>query len=372
MTGLDDLLDELEGDAREARRKLLEALTADGVPEDELRAAVAEDRLVLLPVERALLSAPRYSAHDVAREAGVPVELLADWRRVAGTTIPDDLDAPLFSAEDVEAARRTAGYLKAGIDPADLQEVLRVMATSVARAAEAIRQLFAQVFLRPGDDEFELATRYATMATALMPAVDADLDYLMRLHLREFVRSDALSAAERMSGHVRETVEVAVGFADIVGFTKLGSELPEVELGGIAGRLTELAERHVRRPARVVKTIGDAVMVVSPEPTALVESMLDLVEAIEADDALPHIRAGVAWGRAVPRMGDWYGGTVNMASRLTARARTGSVLTTNEFRAALGDAAERYRWSPAGVKKLKGLSEPVPTLRVRRSASPGR
>src|SRR3712207_6210504 len=108
------------------------------------------------------------------------------------------------------------------------------------------------------------------MAKALMPAVDADLDYLMRLHLREFVRSDALSVAERMSGHVRDTVEVAVAFADIVGFTKLGTELPEADLGDIAGHLTELAERHIRRPARVVKSIGDAVMVVSPDAAALV------------------------------------------------------------------------------------------------------
>jgi adenylate cyclase len=362
------LLHGLDGHAREARRKLLDSLHGDGVGLQELRAAVAEDRLVLLPIERALMSPPRHSARDVAEASGLPLELLIDWRRIIGTSIPDDFDAPIFSDEDVEAARRTAAYLRTGFELDELRDVLRVMASSMARSAEAVRRLFAASFLQPGDSEYELASRYAHMAQTLMPAVDADLDYLMRLHLREFVRSDALSIVERESGQLRETVEVAVAFADIVGFTRLGSELPEVELGGIAGRLTEVAEHHVRRPARVVKTIGDAVMVVSTDPRALLDAMLDLVDAVEADEQLPQIRAGIVWGRAVARMGDWYGGTVNVASRLTGRARPGSVLTTGELRDALGDAAAGYAWREAGLKRLKGLEDPVPALRVRRPA----
>jgi adenylate cyclase len=358
------LLDGLEGDARAARRQLLDSLHDDGVPLQELRSAVAEERLVLLPIERALLSPARYSARNVAEESGLPVEMLLEWRRIAGTSVPEDLDERIFSEEDLEAARRTAAYRRSGISDEDLREVLRVMAGSIARSAEAIRRLFAESFLKPGDNEFELASRYSEMARALMPVAAADLEYLLRLHLREFARSDALSMVERESGRLRETVEVAVAFADIVGFTRLGAELPEVELGGIAGRLTELAEQHIRRPARLVKTIGDAVMVVSPDARTLLDSMLELVDAVEADEALPQIRAGVHWGRAVGRMGDWYGGTVNLASRLTTRARPGSVLTTTAVREAVGE--DGYAWSEAGLKKLKGLEAPVPTLRVRR------
>ena len=363
------LLDGLDDDAREERRKLLDTLHEDGVELDELKRAVAEDRLVLLPIEHALLSPPAYSARDVADASGLPVELLLDWRRIIGTSIPDDLDARIFSEEDVEAAKRTAAYLKAGFELDQLRDVLRVLASSMARSAEAVRRLFAEAFLHPGDSEFDLASRYTQMASTLMPAVDADLDYLMRVHLREFVRSDALSHAERTEGRLRETVEVAVAFADFVGFTRLGTELPELELGEIAGRLTELAEEHVRRPARVVKKIGDAVMVVSTEPEAVLDSMLDLVAAVGADERLPEIRAGIHYGRAVGRMGDWYGGTVNLASRLTTRARPGSVLVTNELRDALGDAAAGYDFKEAGLKRLKGLDEPVPTLRVRRPAA---
>jgi adenylate cyclase len=360
----DELLEGLDGEAREARRRLLDDLAEQGVPLEELKAAVAEDRLVLLPIERALMGPPKYSAHQVAEEAGVPVELLLEWRRISGTSAPEDLDARVFSDDDLEAARRIAGYVQSGIAADELQDALRVMAGSIARSADAIRRLFAETYLKPGDSEYELARRYGAMAETLAPLVGADLDYLMRLHLREFARSDALSIVERESGRLRDTVEVAVAFADIVGFTRLGTELPEAELGSIAGRLTELADQHVRRPARVVKTIGDAVMVVSTDPQALLASILDLVDAVEADDELPQIRAGVHWGPAVARMGDWYGGTVNVASRLTTRARPGSVLTTKELREAVGD--DGYTWSDAGPKKLKGLGEPIPTFRVRR------
>ena len=114
---------------------------------------------------------------------------------------------------------------------------------------------------------------------------------------------------------------------------------------------------------RLVKVIGDAVMLVSPEPATMVETMLTLVEGAEAAEGLPELRAGVAYGPAVNRWGDWFGSTVNLASRLTSRARPGSVLATEEVRDAAPDG---YAWSSAGPKKLKGFSAPVKTFRVRR------
>jgi adenylate cyclase len=95
----------------------------------------------------------------------------------------------------------------------------------------------------------------------------------------------------------------------------------------------------------------------------MLDAALELVEAADADDALPAVRAGVAYGPAINRWGDWYGSTVNVASRLTARARPASVLVTDAVREHAGD---RYAWSSAGPKKLKGLSTPLRTYRVRR------
>jgi adenylate cyclase len=104
-------------------------------------------------------------------------------------------------------------------------------------------------------------------------------------------------------------------------------------------------------------------MLVSPEPAQLVETTLRLIEGSAGVEGFPALRAGVAFGPAVNRWGDWYGSTVNVASRLTERARPASVLATETVRDA---TAEGFQWSFAGEKKLKGLSAPLRTYRARR------
>jgi adenylate cyclase len=117
---------------------------------------------------------------------------------------------------------------------------------------------------------------------------------------------------------------------------------------------------------RLVKTIGDAAMLVSPDPAALLDAGLGLHDAAAAEgEDFPRLRVGVALGPAVARGGDWYGRPVNLASRVTAIARPGSVLATREVRDAAG---ERYRWSAAGRKALRGVDGPVALYRARRAA----
>ncbi len=362
------LLDGLQGDAREARIGLLDALHCDGVTIEELRAAVAQERLVLVPGERALLSPARYTLAEVVERGGLGLEGTELRLRTLGVTVPEDRAVAAFGDEEVEAMKRARAYLENGIGLAEGRGVMRALSAAMSRVAEPMRRLFAESYLRPGDNERDLGLRYAEMTEKLMPLVAADLEYLLRLHLRDYERNDALGMAERASGTLPNAVEVSVAFADIVGFTALGEEIAEVELTDIAERLEALAAEHVRSPARVVKTIGDAVMIVSRRPAALVEAMLGLVAAVSAEEGMPPLRAGIAHGRAVARLGDWYGPTVNLAARLTQRARPGSVLVSNPVRDALGPAeAEPYRFSEAGLKRLKGISEPVPVLRVRRA-----
>jgi adenylate cyclase len=118
---------------------------------------------------------------------------------------------------------------------------------------------------------------------------------------------------------------------------------------------------------RLVKTIGDEVMFVSPDPEPLVEVMLALVERTDADDDLPRLRAGVATGMAVSRAGDWFGSPVNLASRVTGAARPGSLLVAESTYDAIGDD-DRYSWSFAGVRHLKGIKNDVKLFRVRHAA----
>ena len=136
------------------------------------------------------------------------------------------------------------------------------------------------------------------------------------------------------------------------------------ELGTVAGELARLAASLTEAPVRLIKTIGDAAMFVSPEPAPLVGVALELVAAFE-EQGLPSLRAGIAFGPAVVRAGDYYGNSVNLASRVTGVARPGSVLCTQEVRDAAADA---YTWSSAGKHKLKGVSSPMPLFRAR----PGR
>jgi adenylate cyclase len=113
---------------------------------------------------------------------------------------------------------------------------------------------------------------------------------------------------------------------------------------------------------RLVKTIGDAAMFVSPDAEPLVATALSLLEAVERAD-LPSLRVGAASGPALIRAGDFYGHSVNLASRVTGIARPGSVLCTQEVHDAAPNA---FEWSFAGRHRLRGVAEPLPLHRARR------
>ena len=358
------LLDELPDDrARKARRELLDELHEEGVPVEELRKAVEEQRLALLPVERLLGSDKRYSQEDVARESGLEVDYLQATRRALGLPVPPP-DAKVLGERDIEAAKIGARFRDAGFDDEGMLEAARVLGRGMARYAEAIRTLGASSLLAAGADERELGRRFAAATEALLPLSGTWLEYVFALHLGQVLRTDAVTFEEMTTGHLNESRPLAVAFADLVGFTELGETAGVEELTSVAVQLSKLAGEVVDPPVRVVKVIGDAVMLVSPDPEQMVATTLDLVERAEALESLPELRAGVAFGPAVNRWGDWFGSTVNLASRLTARARPSSVLVTEEVREALeGDG---YAISTAGPKRLKGIAEPVKTYRVRR------
>ena len=232
-----------------------------------------------------------------------------------------------------------------------------------------IRSVAASAFIESGITEYELARRNAEAASQFLPRMAPLLQNILRLHLRDLVRNQVLTQEELAAGAARNTTYVYVGFADIVGFTRLGERVELGELGALGARLTELALAHTKPPTRLVKTIGDAVMFVSPSADSLLDTMLDLVERGEQDDdEFPQLRAGAAAGLAVSREGDWYGPPVNLASRVTGIARPGSVLATKEVRDA---AADGYSWSTAGAHDLKGLKRRVPLYRARRRGLAG-
>jgi adenylate cyclase len=359
------LLDDCTDDrAREARRALLDKLHADGVPLEELRQAAAESRLALLPVERLLTSEARYTPREIAEETGLDLEFFQAQRRALGLAVPGP-DERVYGERDLESARMGHQYRQAGLPDEEAMEAQRVLGRGMARYVEAVTALVGQTVLERDTDEHELAARLEAVSKTLLPLAGPWLEHVFALHLREALRQEVVTAEQLASGRLDAGRDTAVAFADLVGFTELGETIPVEELGSVAVRLSKLAEEVIEPPVKIVKEIGDAVMLVSTEPAPLVNAALALVEGSDGQDGLPAIRAGIAFGPAVNRWGDWYGSTVNVASRLTTRARPSSVLATEAVRdVADGD----FQWSFAGEKRLKGLSSPVRTYRARRVA----
>lgn len=365
--GLLDGLDDAE--ARRARLELLERLAADGVPLEELRRAAAEGRLALLPIERILAREGSYNAHEVAAEAGVGLDFLDSLWRSLGLPAAD-YDERVYTNEDLEAVRRIKGFLDAGFAPAGVLEGTRLLGQGTSAFVSALYDLASEVLVRQGDTELDVALRWAEAMRVNAPQVDRLVIYVMNVYRRERARQEVVSAADLASGGVPGTRFAVVCFADIVGFTRLGERIPPEQLGAVAGRLSELVAEAAVAPVRLVKTIGDAAMLVCPNADAMLDSALTLLERADAEgEDFPQLRAGVAAGEAVRRAGDWYGRPVNLASRVTGYARRGSVLATADVReAAEGD----YRWSAAGRRRFKGVRGEVPLLRVRRAGtSPG-
>ena len=357
------LLDGLEGRERQERVELLGDLQGRGVGVAEMRRATEEGRLVFLAAEIHLGGVARYTEAEVAERSGLDAELLRALRRAQGVPVLDPAEAA-YTDGDLETATLARRFLDAGIAPEDILDISRILGRAFVQAAEAMRAVALRLVLEPGASEAALARGYAEQAAQLLPPTEELIVRLLGLHLRHMVRSEAISVAELRSGQLPGARETSVAFADLVGFTRLGEEIPVDELGRIARRLGELAGEVVSPPVRVVKLIGDAAMLASPEPGPLVDAALALLEAAETEaDELPQLRVGMACGAAISRAGDVYGHPVNLASRVTAVARAGSVLATGDLHDAVEDG---YRWSFAGARHLKGIRGAVPLYRARR------
>ena len=159
---------------------------------------------------------------------------------------------------------------------------------------------------------------------------------------------------------------MAVGFADMAGFTTFTRNSSEADLRDVLGAFETLATEVIgSNRGQIVKTIGDEVLFVADDPADAAEIAVGLIEAAEADDTLPQMRAGVAFGPVVSRLGDVFGQTVNIASRLTSIARTGAVLVDEGMHDAVADD-ERFRLSALRPVSVRGYHH-LRSWRLRRA-----
>lgn len=357
------LLDEVEGeDARRIRTRLLDYLVnEEHIGLEELKIATEQQRLFLLPVERALGGTPDLRAVDVAEQAGVDLELFVELRKSLGLTTPD-IEAQAYSEWDVKTMQAVKLTMELGISEESVREINRVLGAALSQLAATVERQFLATFIDPKADEAEMAARYAAITRATTPQFAIVLQHLFNLHLRDQLRAD-IFGGEGVIDYLSDKRELTVCFADLVGFTSLGEQIPAEELGAIAERLNTIAGQVVRPPVRLVKTIGDAVLLVSTSPLELIETALELVAEVDKEDeGFPEISIGLDVGQVVERGGDVYGPPVNMASRLSDSARPGSVLVTGALQ---HGRAGLYDFTSVGRRKFKGVANPVAVYRVR-------
>jgi adenylate cyclase len=350
---------------RKARRKLLRYCHRKGASVEQLHEAVREDRLATLPLEFALTSGRRYTLTALARESGVSAPYLRAMLLALGHPNPKPRERR-YSEEDLQTAQALAVFLAAGLPREELLEVARVLGQSMAQVAAAIRLFIANALIQPGDSEHELGMRYVAAVEQLSPQLTPVLEHQLRIHLREQATRDVIGRTEREAGAVSNTREVGVCFADLSGFTKLGEHVPVEQVGALGTRMTALCIEVAQPPVELVKTIGDGGMFVSADIDALLDATRALAQSVEHEgEQLPTMRAGVAFGPAVVRVGDWFGATVNRASRIANIAKPGTILADSATRA---QSTQALAWKRTRRRSLRGVEGWSPLYRLDLSA----
>ena len=342
MSGLFHSYDPLPDADDEARREgalahVKEILLMHGTTEEEIERAVADGVLDLFVADRLLIpSRRRYSRIEVSELTGVPIDKLERFWRALGFPGVDD-DDPAFTDLDLEAVRLFQGLQALGA--ADFEtavQMARVIGSSMARIAEAE--------LVPGDmvsaevDPVLSAEAFANVADVTIPAMAKLLEFVWRRQLAAGIQRSMMLRSHGLAPG--QSPALAVGFADMVGFTLLSQHLGDEELAAVVRRFEELSHDIVTGArGRVVKMIGDEVMFVVDNVADAARIGLALADAYADDDLLSDVRVGLACGPVLLRDGDYFGPTVNLAHRIVNIANPGTVLMSDEFHAALMEQA---------------------------------
>jgi adenylate cyclase len=359
------LLDGLDGKARAERAELVGWLLAEGFTEVQIRESFAP---MLLASRRAMGDdGTLISARQISEESGLDVDMLERMMRAVGLPRVDDPDAAVLLKSDARPFVTAQKFLDLGITADQVVLVLQVLAEGLTRAADVMRSAALAAVLKPGATELDTAKASQELVARVAPMLGPMIEGMLRLQLMHVMETEAVTTTERAEGLPLPGARlVTIAFADLVGFTRLGEAVPPENLEKLAHRLADVAREVAVPPVRYVKSIGDEVMLVSSDPAAMLDAVLDLLEATQVDEDFPRLRVGLATGMAVSRAGDWFGGSVNLASRVTGAARPGAVLVSESTRDAIGET-ERFAWSFAGARRLKNIKDEVKLFRARRA-----
>jgi adenylate cyclase len=338
-------------------------LASYGVGPEEIAEAERNGTLGYLAIEHLVFPDPAvYDLESLADVTGMPAHQIVQLWRSLG--FPDPVGGErIFTETDADMLAQVAGLMQDGLLEPDLTlQMSRVIGSSLARVAVSmIDALGLDEAHDPEDGDFAVA------AGTLMPTMPRIMDYVWRRHLQAAARR---SAARESQDDVPSNHK-AVGFADLVGFTALSQQVDEHVLAAVVDRFESIAyDTVVKLGGRVVKMIGDEVMFVVDEVRPAVEIAVTLAQAYSQDEELSEVRVGLAFGPVLEREADYYGPTVNLASRIVGIAFPGSVVCSDDVHAALEDDSS-FSWRSLKQRRLKDIGK-VSLWSVRRSGDDDR
>ena len=266
---------------------------------------------------------------------------------------------------------RIGGVLSAGFPLVAVLQLIRVYAQSIRKIAEAEVRLFHlyvhEPLIRQGVDSLQMAEEMEGLVRDLLPMTSPFMEYVHQRYLRFYLEQDVVGHMEAELGGQRQLgrVQMAFCFVDLTGFTRYTEEEGDEEAFDLVERFIETVEATLPAEALIVKTIGDEVMIVSPDPVTLTEWAVGFMELFQER---PQPRVGVHFGRAVYRDGDYFGSEVNLTHRVVARALGGEVMVTTAVADAIGSSGY-LEFDPIGGVDLRGFPEPV-ELFVARARAP--
>ncbi|WFB11744.1 adenylate/guanylate cyclase domain-containing protein [Streptomyces sp. LX-29] len=294
-----------------------------GALADEAEAEEDEGDSIALRLEQLILGAERrYTPFQAARSAGVSVELATRFWHAMG--FADIGQARALTEADVLALRRLSGLVEAGLlsEPMAVQ-VARSTGQTTARLADWQIDSFLEGLTEPQEPGMTRTEIAYPLVELLLPELEEFLVYVYRRQLAA-ATGRVIQAADDAEMVDRR---LAVGFADLVGFTRLTRRLEEEELGELVEAFeTTAADLVAAHGGRLIKTLGDEVLYSADDAGTAAEIGLRLIETMAHDEMMPELRVGMAFGTVTTRMGDVFGTTVNLASRLTSIAPKDAVL----------------------------------------------
>jgi adenylate cyclase len=340
-----------------AHARIVARLRERGHSLQDIRRASDEGRLAFGYVEE-LFPGPgeeRFTLQQAAEETGLEPGLIQRILAALGVT---PAQAEGISAEDVQLLRYVAAVLSAGLPLVAMLQLVRVYGQAMAQVADAEVRLFHlyvhEPLMRSGATGMETADEMLSLTRELLPLASPVMDQIHQRYLQHFVEQDVVGHMESdLDGDALDLgrLRVAIAFADLAGYTRLTEEEGELEAVDAVERFVEAVEVTLPEDARVIKTIGDEVMVVGSDPSALTDWAVGF-QRLQAERPLPRI--GVHCGVALYRDGDYYGRDVNIAARVAARSGGGEVLVT---RPVVDLGGPHLQFERIGEVRLKGFTE---------------